>query len=1166
MAYQPKSYKKFVATAATATLVASAVVPTALAASFTDVSSNYKVAVDYLVSEKITEGINDTKFGTDNNIKRGDAAIFIAKALNLNTTTAPDQDFTDVNSRVEGAVNAIVAAGIASGKTESTFAPDDYITRAEMAKILVNAYELKAGDTKNTFTDVNSNWDGFVDALVASGVTLGLSETYFGATENVTRGQFALFIYRAEVAPETPGETPGTPVPVELDITSVTALNDANSFLEIKFSKAVSKLEISDILIKDAKSGATYGVKAVTLSSDGKNATVELYSHDDANREKPVLRYLTDYNVTVKANGDTLEYSFNRPAFVEQRVTEVNFDDRKITLEGVGTLEVLESVEIDFEEAKGRTILVWYNKDREVVKYLYDEKETVIYSDIQLDKVDVIKTLEDGKGYDISDKEFTFNVNDEEVDYEDYRAAGIEGNKDPELDFAKVILGSNGEVEYVSAYTFTNYSVVASVDTKGEQIVGATGTSSISDAADYLIIKDGKQVSYEDLKAGDVVLYNADAYNEDGFAVVYNKTVTGDIETVYEDSLVVNGKEYDFIRDTYYAGNMSGAKFLDEDGEYKTVTMDDVEDLQDGGEVTLYLDAKGDLLLISGQMEATVADVAVLTENVLVDTSYGKASLQLEALFANKTEKLYDVQLDNLDKITINGIEYDIDDASDRDADEYKPTLDAAKTKIVLTPRTGAVIEIPLTDLSKGALVEFGFNSNGSLDELKLFTDTLTAGQDEAYSVINITSPNTGGDELLESGDNYAVTENGAKKLKDNTVIFDATKGSSVSYDASDITITTWKEYNGSDISNARVLYDDDNEVTAIVIEKKVSNDNVFEEAVITKVSRNTDGELVSIEAYINGVKKTIAADKLDDANADALAKGDVALLTFDKGKTDLVKDVEIDGRTVKNLVVDTVDTGKREVKFTNGVTYKLSNDGAILDGRNNDDIKVEAFADLVGKNNVTVVLDEATGTFAKYFVIEPNTSNPVPNPDVTAPAVPSITSSTVTGNTVTVSGIAEAGSTVAVIIDADKDGVVDDGEATTTAIANATTGSYSVATGTLTVGSHDLLVTATDAANNVSVTAKTTITVEAVVQTEVKLSDLSPLVLQSVPGVYAVKFDLAKVAEAIGADANSTLAAAVPGKEDITFTYNATQDVFYNANIQGYSEAEINASIVSVR
>ena len=40
MAYQKKSYKKFIATAASATLVASAIVPVASAASFSDVEEN----------------------------------------------------------------------------------------------------------------------------------------------------------------------------------------------------------------------------------------------------------------------------------------------------------------------------------------------------------------------------------------------------------------------------------------------------------------------------------------------------------------------------------------------------------------------------------------------------------------------------------------------------------------------------------------------------------------------------------------------------------------------------------------------------------------------------------------------------------------------------------------------------------------------------------------------------------------------------------------------------------------------------------------------------------------------------------------------------------------------------------------------------------------------
>ncbi|KXH84025.1 S-layer homology domain-containing protein [Sporosarcina sp. HYO08] len=313
MAHQPKAYKKFVASAATATLVATAIVPVASAAetkSFTDVNKNYEKEVNYLLEKGITQGISDTKFGTDLPIKRGDAAIFIAKALKLDTENAKDQDFTDVNSRVAGAVNAIVEAGIASGKTESTFAPDANITRAEMAKLLVNAYKLQAGETKNTFTDVNNTWDGYVDALLENKVTFGLTDTTFGATQNVTRGQFALFIYRAE-NPTPPVDEVKAP-----EVVSVSAIN--SNKLEVTFNTEVE--------------GAKFEVKKSGVSIA---ATVEY------NAEKTVAvltkasgDYVAgDYTVTI-SDVEGLETVTKEVKVEEQKVAEIQIIGDAIKAEG----------------------------------------------------------------------------------------------------------------------------------------------------------------------------------------------------------------------------------------------------------------------------------------------------------------------------------------------------------------------------------------------------------------------------------------------------------------------------------------------------------------------------------------------------------------------------------------------------------------------------------------------------------------------------------------------------------------------------------------------------------------------------------------------------------------------------------------------------------------
>ncbi|MFX3675270.1 MAG: S-layer homology domain-containing protein [Paenisporosarcina sp.] len=297
MAYQPKSYKKFVATAATATLVASALVPVASAASFKDVSSTYKVAVDYLVANKIADGTSDTTFGTTANITRGDAAVMIANALKLNTATAPDAGFNDLNTRVAGSVNALAAAKIIGGKSATKFAPGDKITRQEMAKVVSLAYKLDNAGTNNKFVDVNSNWDTYVDALVKHEVTLGKTPTTFGATQNVTRGEFALFVFRAENL-------------ATLDVASVSATNTTTLTVT---GTGLKNLKVENLTL--AGNTAT----EVTPSADGKTATVKFATAFVPDQEYSLV-------VKVDAVEETFKFKFTYDV-TKAAVLAGTFDD-----------------------------------------------------------------------------------------------------------------------------------------------------------------------------------------------------------------------------------------------------------------------------------------------------------------------------------------------------------------------------------------------------------------------------------------------------------------------------------------------------------------------------------------------------------------------------------------------------------------------------------------------------------------------------------------------------------------------------------------------------------------------------------------------------------------------------------------------------------------------
>lgn len=163
---------------------------------FDDVPSFYAPAVDYLVQRGITQGKSATQFGVTDPIIRTDAAVWLAKELGLNTATARPSGFDDVPNRAAGAVNALKQAGIIEGKTATQFGSYDPLTRGEVAIILQRAYDLEAGNQTSAFTDVSSRYADAVNALVANDVTDGLTPTQFGVSRNITRGQLAVFIYR----------------------------------------------------------------------------------------------------------------------------------------------------------------------------------------------------------------------------------------------------------------------------------------------------------------------------------------------------------------------------------------------------------------------------------------------------------------------------------------------------------------------------------------------------------------------------------------------------------------------------------------------------------------------------------------------------------------------------------------------------------------------------------------------------------------------------------------------------------------------------------------------------------------------------------------------------------------------------------------------------------
>lgn len=194
-----KAHHKFTILSTTAVLTVSA--GSAYAdSSFKDVPKQYEEEVQFLLDNKISQGMNKEAFGSYLPIKRVDAVIQLARALGFSESgTYKEAGFKDVPVKGKWAVNALAEAGIVVGKSSNVFGAYDSITRQEAAKWLTLGYRLNINPTvsKTKFKDVDKIWAPYIDALEKAGIASGKSNISFGTADKLLRGEWALFLYRA---------------------------------------------------------------------------------------------------------------------------------------------------------------------------------------------------------------------------------------------------------------------------------------------------------------------------------------------------------------------------------------------------------------------------------------------------------------------------------------------------------------------------------------------------------------------------------------------------------------------------------------------------------------------------------------------------------------------------------------------------------------------------------------------------------------------------------------------------------------------------------------------------------------------------------------------------------------------------------------------------------
>ena len=273
-----------------------------------------------LINKGIMSGYGNDVYLPDKEITRAEFATLVAKALQL---PQADSNFNDVPKTygLYDGVSRAFGAGIIKGRSPETFAPNDVITREEMAVMVKQALDYKKVNvtvSPLTFADTNRiNYKEHVQVMVATGIIKGYPEDntfrpHLSATRGMASAMLNLMLDKIGG-----GETP-------VETKNYVLLNDAGKVVEryTTYKEAVTaaqnkginavKYENEYVWIKDGFATAKR-VNGNTINIYGENLKT-VYTYLEYGTEFKVLEVgedrvkvqLSDLTGYVKKNEVTL--------------------------------------------------------------------------------------------------------------------------------------------------------------------------------------------------------------------------------------------------------------------------------------------------------------------------------------------------------------------------------------------------------------------------------------------------------------------------------------------------------------------------------------------------------------------------------------------------------------------------------------------------------------------------------------------------------------------------------------------------------------------------------------------------------------------------------------------------------------------------------------------
>jgi len=493
-------------------------------------------------------------------------ALVLALTLALGTfsfAAAAPEDV--VGTDYEDAVVRLMALGIIDGFPDGTYKPDEPVTRAQFAKIIVSALgvgeaaQYAAGATK--FADVPADhWaTGYINVAVDVGVINGYPDGTFKPENQVTFAEAIKMIVAAlgyTPKAEAMGGYPG-------------------GYLAVAAEK-----EITDGVNVKGTLSANRGAVAMMVDNSLEVNLMEQTAFGD----RPVWEEVPKNLLVTK-----LGYNEIKGDVVEIARVNSKLDDNEFKLkEDSTTYELL--IDVNTESLFLKEVKIFEKDDKVVWVKVNTAEADIVYDTVSNSGSDGVTLYVKDKTYALAENAVVY-VNYELIDWDDIPkdAYGLFVFDGKEIKAANlfsfddegglVTEAAEDELEYV---TFGNEEDVLELDEYD---------------AVYFYNKDFSKAALEDIDKYSAIYYWATKDDEELFVMVVNDAVEGEVTRMRDDSITVEGKKYDRADDAIAS--------LNEGKSYKKWNATEVVKDLIGEEVVAVLDLNGDVVAVIGKADVT---------------------------------------------------------------------------------------------------------------------------------------------------------------------------------------------------------------------------------------------------------------------------------------------------------------------------------------------------------------------------------------------------------------------------------------------------------------------------------------------------------------------------------------------------------------------------------